>query len=157
MLSRGLFWCLFAELRKITLNLVHKQFVTRVHTLLYFLHDITNPYMMIKMMIFTQRPCVSLPWFTFCWWHHSGLLMTSQWPDNYDAITWIVISNLLDIDFILGNIHGWSCKKPICYCSRWAMECFSSEYHGEYSPEFQWDSSRPSSSAFGFLLSHDYA
>ena len=37
--------------------------------------------------------------------------MTSQWPDNCDAITWIVISNSLDIDFIHGDIHGRSCKK----------------------------------------------
>ena len=36
--------------------------------------------------------------------------MTSQWPDNYDANTWQVISNSLDIDFIHGNIHGRSCK-----------------------------------------------
>ena len=36
--------------------------------------------------------------------------MTSQWPDNCEAITRIVISNL-DIDFIYGDIHGRSCKK----------------------------------------------
>ena len=48
-LTRGLFWCLFPELRsnegnkhQITLEWAHKQFVTRVHTLFYFLHDITN-------------------------------------------------------------------------------------------------------------------
>ena len=34
------------------------------------------------------------------------------WPDNCDAITWIVIFNSLDIDFIHGDIHGRSCKKP---------------------------------------------
>ena len=28
---------------KITLEWAHKQFVTRVHTLFYFLHDITSP------------------------------------------------------------------------------------------------------------------
>ena len=60
---------------------------------------------------FTYRPRVSLARFLFCWWRHNRLLMTSQWPDNCDAITWIVISNLLDIDFIHGDIHGRSCKK----------------------------------------------
>ena len=54
---------------------------------------------------------VSLPRFSFCWWRHNRLLMMSQWPDNCDTITWIVISNLVDIDFIHGNIHGQSCKK----------------------------------------------
>ena len=39
--------------------------------------------------------------------------MTSQWPDNCDAVTWIMISNSLDIDFIYGDIHGRSCKKAI--------------------------------------------
>ena len=48
---------------------------------------------------------------SFCCWRHNRLLMTSQWPDNYDAITWIVISNSLDIDFIHGDIHDRSCKK----------------------------------------------
>ena len=37
-----------------------------------------------------------------------------QWPDNCDAITWIVISNSLDIGFIHGDIHGRSCKK-MCF------------------------------------------
>ena len=27
---------------------------------------------------------------------------------------WIVISNSLDIDFIHGDIHGWSCRKYQC-------------------------------------------
>ena len=45
--------------------------------------------------------------------------MTSQWPDNSDAITWIVISNI----FIRGDIHGRSCKKQQC-CTKpscWAL------------------------------------
>ena len=33
------------------------------------------------------------------------------------AITWIVISNSLDIDFIHGDIHGRSCKKIRIWCS----------------------------------------
>ena len=88
-------------------------FITRVYTLCYFLHDTTNPYMTIKTTIFTHRPRVSLARFSFCWWRHNRLLMTSQWPDNCDTITWIVISNSLDIEFIYGDIHGRSCKKHI--------------------------------------------
>ena len=48
--------------------------------------------MTIKTTIFTHCPCVSLTRFLFCWWHHNQLLMTSQWPDNYDMVMWIVIS-----------------------------------------------------------------
>ena len=36
--------------------------------------------------------------------------VTSQLPDNCDAITWVVIFNPLDIDFVQGDIHGLSCK-----------------------------------------------
>ena len=121
-LTRGLFWCLFPELRsnegnkhKITLEWTQRQFVTRVHTLSYTLHDITNVSMTIKTTIFTHRPRVSLVRFSFCWWRHNWLLMTSQWPDNCDSVTYIVISNSLDIDFIHGDIHGRSCKK-LCTC-----------------------------------------
>ena len=101
---------------KITLEWACKQFVTRVHTLLYFLHDITNTWTTIKTKIFTHRPRGSLAQSTFCWWRHNRVLMTSQWPDNCDAITWIVISNSLDIDFIHGDIHGRSCKKLRIQC-----------------------------------------
>ena len=55
---------------------------------------------------------ISFAWFLFCWWHHNQLLMTSQWPDNCNAITWLVISNSLDIGFIHSDIHGRSCKNP---------------------------------------------
>ena len=67
--------------------------------------------MTIKTTIFTNCPRVSLARFSFCWWRHNWLLMTSQWPDNCDAIKWIMISNSLDIDFIHSDIHGQSCKK----------------------------------------------
>ena len=67
--------------------------------------------MTIKTPIFAHRPRVSLARFSFCWWRHNRLLMTSQWPDSFDAITWIVISSSLDIDFIHGDIHDRSCKK----------------------------------------------
>ena len=96
---------------KITLQWVHKQFITRVHTLFCLLHDITNPSMTIKTTIFTHRFRVSLARLTFCWWHHNRFLMMSQWPDSCDAITWIVISNSLVTDLIHGDIHGRRCKK----------------------------------------------
>ena len=59
-----------------------------------------------------DRQCfgVSLASFSFCWLRHNRLLMMSQWPENCDAITWIMISNSLDIDFIHSGIHGRSCK-----------------------------------------------
>ena len=58
----------------------------------------------------THRPHVSLARFLLCWWRHNRLLMTSQRQDNCDVITWIVISNSLDIDYIHGDIHGQLCK-----------------------------------------------
>ena len=89
-LTRVLFWCLFPELlcnTKIALEWTHKQFVTRVQTLCYFLHDITNPSMTLK-TIFTCHPHVSLTRITFCLCRHNRLLMTLQWPDNCDSSTW---------------------------------------------------------------------
>ena len=38
------------------------------------------------------------------------LLMASLWPDNCHAITWIVISKSLDIDYVHGDIQGRLCK-----------------------------------------------
>ena len=64
-----------------------------------------------KMTIFTHCPRVSLTQTSFCWWRHNPRLMTSQYRDNCDAITWMVISKSLDNSFIQGNIHRWSCKK----------------------------------------------
>ena len=96
---------------KITLEWAHKQFVRRVHTIFDFLRDITSPQMTIKPTIFTHRTHVAHVRFTFCWWRHNRTLMTSQWPNNCNAITWIVISNLIDNDLFHGDIHGRSCKK----------------------------------------------
>ena len=76
--------------------------------------------MTLKTRIFTHHPRISLARFTFCWWRHNRLAMTSQWPDNCDANTWQVISNLLDIDFIHGDIHGRSCKN-IGFCPKSQM------------------------------------
>ena len=57
------------------------------------------------MIIFTHRLGVSISQFKFWWWRHDRLTLMSQWPDNWDTIIWKVISNLLDIDFIHGDIH----------------------------------------------------
>ena len=47
------------------------------------------------------------------------LLMTSQWPDNCDAITWKVISDSFDIDFVHGDIHDRSCRKLSYRTPQW--------------------------------------
>ena len=104
---------------KITLEWVHKQFVTRAHTLFYFLHDITNPYMTLKRWSSHIIPVPCLARFTFCWWRHNRLAMTSQWPDNFDTYTWQVISNSFDIDFIHGDIRGRSCKNNRIIMRQW--------------------------------------
>ena len=78
---------------------------------------------MIKTMIFTHRPCVSPALLSFSWWHHNRLLMMSQWPDNSDAIAWTVISDLLDIDFIHGDIHSRSCKNTWYPLKYFLLQC----------------------------------
>ena len=69
----------------------------------------------MKTTIFTHRPRVSLYRFSFCRWRHNRLLITSQWPNNCDTLTWIVISNSLDVDFIHGDINSRSCTKNLSY------------------------------------------
>ena len=44
---------------KITTQWAQKQFITRVHTLFYFLHDITDPQMTINDDLFTSSPCLA--------------------------------------------------------------------------------------------------
>ena len=120
-LTRGLFWCLYPELRSNEGN--KYQYNTRVsaekvrYESAYIISFLTKHNEFInddKTTIFTLRPRVLLARSSFCWWHHNGLLMTSQWLDNCYAITWIVISNSLDIDYIHGDIHDRSCKKLAC-------------------------------------------
>ena len=82
---------------------------------------------------FTHRPRVSLAGFSFCWWRYNRLLMTSQWPDNCDAITWTVISNSLDIDFIHGDIHSRSCKKNV-FRQIFALKVFSRKFQFPWLP-----------------------
>ena len=73
--------------------------------------------MTIKTMVFTHQPHVSFARFSFCWWRHDRLPVTSQWPEYYDTISCIMISNSLDIDFINGDIHSWSCNNKRKYKS----------------------------------------
>ena len=117
-LTRVLFWCLFPELRSNEGN--KHQNNTRVSDktvrlestyIILFLTRHNESINDDEKTMFTHRPRVSLAQFSFCWWRHHRLLMTSQWPDNCDAVTWIMISTSLDIDFINGDIHDRSCKK----------------------------------------------
>ena len=62
---------------KITLGWAHSHFTTRVHTLFYFLHDITTIDDNKNDDLQTSTR-VSLIRLTLCWWRHSRLLMTSQ-------------------------------------------------------------------------------
>ena len=116
--TRGLFWCLFRELRSIEVN-KHK-INTRVsaetvrHESTYIILFLTRHNESInddKNDDLYTSSRVSLAQLSFCWWRHYRLLMTSQLQDNCDVITWISISISLDIDFIHGDIHGRSCKK----------------------------------------------
>ena len=100
---RDIFWCLFPELRS---NEGHKcQNITRVnariirHERKYIILLLTRHNGSINDYK-KRRPCTSSPCltclshsFSFCWWRHNGLLMTSQRSDKCDAIMWIMISN----------------------------------------------------------------
>ena len=71
-------------------------------------------------------PRVSLARFSFYWWRHNWLLMTSQWPDNCDAIRWIMMSNFSGNGFIHGDIHGRSCKKELFWFDLFSFSFFFS-------------------------------
>ena len=85
---------------KITLELARKLFVTKVHTFILFLTRNNEPTNDDKTTIFINCPYGSRARSMFCRWRHNRLRMMSLWPDNCDAITWIVIYNSLDIDFL---------------------------------------------------------
>ena len=68
----------------------------------------------------TSSPCLTHR-SLLSWWRHNRLLMTSQWPDDCDAITWKMISNSFDIDFIHSDIHGPSCKKLSYHTPQWSV------------------------------------
>ena len=62
--------------------------VDRIVSALYLQQYSLDPF-----HICTSYQATSEGVFSFCWWRHNQLLMTSQWPDICDPITWIVISN----------------------------------------------------------------
>ena len=116
--TRGLFWCLFPELRSNEGN--KHQNNTRVsaetvrHESTYIILFLTrhnesindgrndDPYTLSNCFIHSV---------SFCCWRHNRLLMTSKWQDNCDAITWIVISSLAPDPWngVWGRyIHGFS-------------------------------------------------
>ena len=93
-LTRGLFWCLFPKMpsnegnkHQNNTQWRHKH-VMRVHMLFYFLHDI---YWIHKCWFKNDDLHISSPCLTPLVYI---LLMTSQWPNNCDTITWKVISIL---------------------------------------------------------------
>ena len=131
-LTRGLFWCLLPKLRCIAGN--KHQNNTRVsaetvrHSSTYIIlfltwhnepiNDDKNDDLYTSSPYLTRRSL-------FCWWRHTRLPMTSQWPDNRGKWKkWKVILNSLDIDFIQGDSHGRSCKK--CF------HLMTSSCHGQF-------------------------
>ena len=60
---------------KLTIVGAHWQFITTVHMIFHFLHDMT-PWTTIKEMIVTERHRASLSLVTFWWWRHSELFNT---------------------------------------------------------------------------------
>ena len=97
----------------ITIEWARNLFITTVHTLTHFLHDIMSPLMSIEKIIFAHRLCVSLNLKIIvitshfivqcikCAMHRVPQLLGSP-----------VERNALDIDYIHGDIHGRSCQKP---------------------------------------------
>ena len=63
-----------------------------------------NPWMTIKTKMFTHRPRALLALSWLCWWCHKRLLKTSQWPYNFDMITWIMVSNSIYISILFTAI-----------------------------------------------------
>ena len=100
---------------EITFEWVHKKFVKRVH-MNYFISYTTHE------TISDDENCdphTSLPFSApFCLCSVNDVTIERWWRNNYphkcDATKWQVISNSLYIDFIHGDIHGWSCKNNFC-------------------------------------------
>ena len=98
---------------EITLEWAHKLFIMKVHTLFYFLHNITSPYMVIKRGSSHIDPSHSLGLRAAndatidCWWCQKCII----WCSRCDVCMQKAISNSLGIDFIQGHIYGRSCKK----------------------------------------------
>ena len=63
---------------------------------------------------FKHRHRASLALVTICWRRITWLgIQHMMWLGNCDASTWKVTSNPLDIGFVHGDIHGWSCKHNV--------------------------------------------
>ena len=159
-LTRGLFWCSFPELwsnkgnkhqnnTRVSTEYIHYEstyiilFVTRHNE---SINDDKND------NLYTLSTCPTLLGFVLLMMSQSiadDVTMTRQlW-----CVTWIVISNSLDIDFIHGNIHGRSCKnvpigmavnyyivdQSIVPSERWQLfkkchiqTCFMNWYFGQF-------------------------
>ena len=97
---------------KITLSWVHIRFVTTVHTLLYFLHNVRSPYCRPRIQfphINTVPLLLSLRSGDDVTINRAMLVMTSQltwqlWRTNVK-----VIHSSIVIDFMYSDIHGQSC------------------------------------------------
>ena len=143
-IARGLFCCLFPELWSNEGNKHQNNTQVSAETVRH-----NSTYIILFLIwqndsinddknddLYTSSPCLTR--FSFCWWRHNLFLMTSQWPDNCDAIMWLMISNSLDINFIHSDILGRSWKKIWYFmpknnssvqlnhlaCSKWEVHAF---------------------------------
>ena len=114
-LIRGLFWCSFSELRSNLGNKHQNNTWVNAWTVRYETAYIISFLTWYDQSTNDDKMTIFKHWFTFCWWCHNRLLMMSQWAGNCDVITWIMISNSLDINFIHGDIHGRSCKNVLLH------------------------------------------
>ena len=123
-LARGLFWCLFPELRSSEGN--KHQNNTRVsastirHESTYIVLFLARHDESINDNkndgLYTSSPGPAR--FTVCWWRHNRLLMTSQWPEHWDASTLGLISNSSDIILFM-VISTTGCVRKVYTASQW--------------------------------------
>ena len=104
-LTRGLFWCLFPELRSNKGNKYQNN--TRVNT-----ETIRHESTYIILFLTWYNEFINNDNNDHLYIIPMSQLLRIHFADNCEAITWIV-ANSLDIDFIHGDIHGQSCKKSL--------------------------------------------
>ena len=84
----------YCSITKITLEWTNKQFITGVHALIYFLHDIMNLIIMTKTTIFTHQSRVSITRFTFCtidcWWCHKCITRCTNSDVHAKICIWLI-------------------------------------------------------------------
>ena len=104
---------------KITLEWAQKQFITLVHTLLYFLHGLINPWIMMKMKIFhTSSPCIIRLVFV--------LLMMSQLIADDVTMTRQVWRDHLNSDIQLVRYRFYSQRySQLVMYEKCTSQCFS--------------------------------